>query len=135
VQNHFVVSQVSPYVVPFIPKNFASDRRTLLGAVSGLVFAEMRHRMSQVRLVQTVRARGTLAHAPPLAPPRFDRQLAVLKLLPRWAEGVLSTLEQVQRGDIVIVPDLSIADYKDIVAYPTDEFVQKWCAGPPDPPS
>jgi len=119
------VSQVSPYVVPFIPKNFASDRRTLLGAVSGLVFAEMRHRLSQVRPAHILHALGTLADALPLAP-RFDQQLAVLKLLPRWAEGVLSTLEQVQRGDIVIVPDLSIADYKDIVAYPTDDFVQKW---------
>jgi hypothetical protein len=49
-----------------------------------------------------------------------------LCVLPGWAEGVLSTLSQMQRGDVVIVPDLSLVDYKDVVAYPTPEFVQLW---------
>ena len=76
-------------------------------------------------------------------PPSRERQhgthgqLATLRVLPRWAEGVLSTLMQMHRGDIVIAPDLTVSDYKDVVAYPTADFVQLWCvqsAGWPWPP-
>jgi hypothetical protein len=49
-QNHFVVSQVSPYIVPFLPKGVRAHTEGVWSTLSGLALSELRHRLAQVRL-------------------------------------------------------------------------------------
>ncbi len=59
-----------------------------------------------------------------LAGVRGPRQLAQLRLLPSWTAGLLNTFLEIQKADITIIPSITLADYKDIIAHPTDEYIQ-----------
>ncbi|KAJ1910169.1 Lipase 5 [Tieghemiomyces parasiticus] len=96
--NHFVVSQVNPYVMPVLALSntaaatFTSRWRRLLRTLVRLTSQEVLYRLRQLR------------------------QLAVL---PRILFRVEAMLAQKYSGDVTIMPNISLADYASVLVNPT----------------
>ncbi|KAJ1915055.1 Lipase 5 [Tieghemiomyces parasiticus] len=103
--NHFVVSQVNPYVMPFLALSntaaatFTSRWRRLLRTLVRLTSQEVLYRLRQLR------------------------QLAVL---PRILFRVEAMLAQKYSGDVTIMPKISLADYASVLVNPTIASLRRY---------
>ncbi|KAK4984410.1 Lipase 5 [Elasticomyces elasticus] len=113
--NHFVVSQVNPHVVPFLAKeenSIAADAQRSESALApepgwlytfaGLAKGEALHRM---------------------------HVLAELGVFPNTMTKVRSVLGQKYSGDITIFPEISYAQFPDVLRNPSIEFMEKAMLG------
>ncbi|KAH0610480.1 uncharacterized protein H6S33_012007 [Morchella sextelata] len=105
--NHFIVSQVNPHVVPFLPKEFvispdhapAPPESSAAGwgeTVVKLAVGEVLHRMNMLA------------------------EMGIFKTSLTKARSVLS---QKYSGDITILPEVSYADFPKMLKNPTTEFM------------
>ncbi|RPB13738.1 patatin-domain-containing protein [Morchella conica CCBAS932] len=105
--NHFIVSQVNPHVVPFLPKEFilspdhapAPPESSTTGwgeTVVKLAVGEVLHRMNMLA------------------------EIGIFKTSLTKARSVLS---QKYSGDITILPEVSYADFPKMLKNPTAEFM------------
>ncbi|KAL2836581.1 acyl transferase/acyl hydrolase/lysophospholipase [Aspergillus pseudoustus] len=106
--NHFIVSQVNPHIVPFLPKDdepkgFAvptSRFSRILQTVSQLAKDEMMHRMTV---------------------------LTELGAFPNSFTKTISIMNQKYSGDINIYPEILYAHFPRILKNPTTDFMLKAC--------
>lgn len=107
--NHFIVSQVNPHVVPFLPKDAGPSisRRheshsvpRWLNAVTHLARDEVLHRMTV---------------------------LSELGIFPTSLTKVVSIVNQRYSGDINIYPEILYANFPRILKNPTTDFMLKAC--------
>lgn len=106
--NHFVVSQVNPHVVPFLPKDehsFATNAQT--DGDSGWVYT------------LTNLAKDEAVHR--------MHVLAELGIFPNLVTKARSILSQKYSGDITILPEISYKDMSRILTNPTSEFMLQTC--------
>lgn len=97
--NHIITAQVSPMLVPFLSSAspIESTSQGMGDHLRTLLLSEVRHRTNQ------------LAH---------------LGLLPRFMMGTVNTLAEINKGDINIVPAMSLVDYKHIISSPSEDVIQ-----------
>ncbi|KAI8605857.1 hypothetical protein EDD21DRAFT_362537 [Dissophora ornata] len=104
--NHFIVSQANPYIVPFMSRGL-KDRKSggsdMFGYSAGMteriarvILAEIKHRMGQLNQV------GILPH--------FFVQL----------------VEEKVSGNVTIVPEVQLQDFKTLISNPTHESIKYW---------
>lgn len=106
--NHFIVSQVNPHVVPFLPKDDGpshgpmqtSSSPSWLHAVTHLAKDEILHRMTV---------------------------LSDLGIFPTSLTKAASIMNQKYYGDINIYPEISYANFPRILKNPTTEFMLQAC--------
>ncbi|KAL2814286.1 acyl transferase/acyl hydrolase/lysophospholipase [Aspergillus granulosus] len=106
--NHFIVSQVNPHIVPFLPKDDepksvalpASGLSRLLHTVSHLAKDEMLHRMTV---------------------------LTELGVFPNSFTKTISIMNQKYSGDINIYPEILYTHFPRILKNPTTEFMLNAC--------
>ncbi|KAF9924210.1 hypothetical protein BGZ67_009456 [Mortierella alpina] len=95
--NHFIVSQMNPYIVPFLHNSLArSPTNRVIGWLLYQARSELQHRLNQVSL---------------------------LGVMPGFIQKTQAMLSQRYYGDITIVPDLDVDDYMKIVSNPTIDFL------------
>ncbi|KAF9571910.1 hypothetical protein EC968_010563 [Mortierella alpina] len=95
--NHFIVSQMNPYIVPFLHNSLArSPTNRVIGWMLYQARSEVQHRLNQ---------------------------LSLLGIMPGVIQKTQAMLSQRYYGDITIVPDLGVDDYLKIVSNPTVEFL------------
>ncbi|KAF9166430.1 hypothetical protein DFQ26_007916 [Actinomortierella ambigua] len=100
--NHFIVSQSNPVLVPFMSRGLR-DRRagsvepTFFARLLKVAFVEVQHRMSQLYNA------GLVAH--------FFAQFF---------------LEEKVSGDVTIVPEVQLQDFKTLISNPTHASIQYW---------
>ncbi|KAG0243859.1 hypothetical protein BGW41_001048 [Actinomortierella wolfii] len=100
--NHFIVSQSNPVLVPFMSRGLR-DRRagsvepTLLARLLKVAFVEVQHRMSQLYNAGLV--------------PHFMAQFI---------------LDEKVSGDVTIVPEVQLQDFKKLISNPTHTSIQYW---------
>ncbi|KAF9949630.1 hypothetical protein BGZ72_008607 [Mortierella alpina] len=95
--NHFIVSQVNPYIVPFLHNSLArSPTNRVIGWMLYQARSEMQHRLNQFSL---------------------------LGVMPGLIQKTQAMLSQRYYGDITIVPDLGVDDYMKMISNPTIEFL------------
>ena len=109
--NHFIVSQVNPHVVPFLPKDEhvvpgklqqsrAPDRRQWLYDLTSLAKEEGLHRM---------------------------HFLAEMGVFPNLLTKLLSVVSQKYSGDINILPEIALSDLPYMLKNPTPDFMLRNC--------
>lgn len=107
--NHFIVSQVNPHVVPFLPKDTGpldqtDDGESLIGrwmnTMSHLAKDEVLHRMNV---------------------------LSELGVFPTSMTKLASVMNQKYHGDINIYPEMSSSHFPRILENPTTEFMLSAC--------
>ncbi|KAK3291902.1 acyl transferase/acyl hydrolase/lysophospholipase [Chaetomium fimeti] len=110
--NHFIVSQVNPHVVPFLPKDehvvpgqltqsrAAPDRRQWIYNVTSLAKEEGLHRM---------------------------HFLAEMGVFPNLLTKLLSVVSQKYSGDINILPEIALSDLPLMLKNPTSDFMLRNC--------
>ncbi|GFF24831.1 putative patatin family phospholipase [Aspergillus lentulus] len=106
--NHFIVSQVNPHVVPFLPKDDGpshgpmqtSSSPSWLHTVTHLAKDEILHRMTV---------------------------LSDLGIFPTSLTKAASIMNQKYYGDINIYPEISYANFPRILKNPTTEFMLQAC--------
>jgi predicted acylesterase/phospholipase RssA len=96
--NHFIVSQVNPHVLPFMSSSDATENEGLLGKLKTCLFSEVQHRILQ---------------------------LGILGLIPKRLSVLPIVLTQKYRGDITIVPDITLTDYMRLLSNPTPEWIKE----------
>ena len=96
--NHFIVSQVNPHVVPFVRSTRNPSEDSMWQRLKKSIESEVRHRISQA---------------------------ADLGLLPRTMDFFMGVLSQTYSGDITIVPDISLDDYRRLLSNPTPEWIRQ----------
>ncbi|KAF9974304.1 hypothetical protein BGZ73_002291 [Actinomortierella ambigua] len=100
--NHFIVSQSNPVLVPFMSRGLR-DRRagsvepSLVARLLKVGFVEVQHRMSQLYNAGLV--------------PHFMAQFL---------------LEEKVSGDVTIVPEVQLQDFKTLISNPTHASIQYW---------
>ena len=107
--NHFIVSQVNPHVVPFLPKEEDSIAQEAqlqpsnitsgppwLNGMANLAKGEAMHRM---------------------------QIMAEMGIFPNTLGKVVSVLNQKYSGDITIFPEISYVDFPRMLSNPTPEFM------------
>ncbi|KAI9291634.1 hypothetical protein K502DRAFT_326188 [Neoconidiobolus thromboides FSU 785] len=94
--NHFIVSQASPYIAPFITKGFQLQDDSFTSRIRNVIVSELLHRA---------------------------QQLDHFGLLPRLLRGVV---DQTFSGDVTIFPSVSLTDYNNLFSNPTPELVHYW---------
>ncbi|KAK9472561.1 acyl transferase/acyl hydrolase/lysophospholipase, partial [Dipodascopsis tothii] len=108
--NHFVVSQVNPHVIPFLPK--ASAAPVPAPPATGWPGPSLAVRAGRTLL--------TLVHSESM---HRLTQLAELNVLPGVALGLRSVLAQKYSGDITILPDVHASDLASILTNPSVDFM------------
>ena len=106
--NHFIVSQVNPHVVPFLAKE--EDKPSQDGQQSS-----------------SVPARSSWLHGASM----FAQSEAIYRLTVMADHGILpntltkaaSVLSQTYSGDITILPEISYADFPNMLSNPTTNFI------------
>ncbi|OJJ44583.1 hypothetical protein ASPZODRAFT_120870 [Penicilliopsis zonata CBS 506.65] len=107
--NHFIVSQVNPHVVPFLPKDDGPSRETKTRAsltsgwvetITHLAKDEMLHRMTV---------------------------MSDLGIFPTAFTKVVSIINQKYVGDITIYPEIPYANFPLMLKNPTTDFMLKAC--------
>ena len=108
--NHFIVSQVNPHVVPFLPKDdevLANDEArpriirpspSWLKGITSFAKSEAMHRMNTV---------------------------ADLGVFPNALTKAVSVLSQRYSGDITILPEISYLDFPRMLSNPTEQFMSE----------
>ncbi|KAI8149462.1 acyl transferase/acyl hydrolase/lysophospholipase [Fennellomyces sp. T-0311] len=95
--NHFIVCQVNPHVIPFLPKtNSPSPIRKAAGFCMHLAKSEIQHRCTQ---------------------------LTELGVVPSFFNKVQSIISQKYSGDITIIPDIGYGDFLKVLSNPTNDVV------------
>ncbi|KAG0333157.1 hypothetical protein BG004_000956, partial [Podila humilis] len=104
--NHFIVSQANPYIVPFMSrglkdrKSGGSDRSGfsvgIMERIARVILAEIKHRLGQLNQI------GILPHF------------------------VVQLVEEKVSGNVTIVPEVQLEDFKTIISNPTHESIQYW---------
>ncbi|KAG0091135.1 hypothetical protein BGZ93_008974 [Podila epicladia] len=104
--NHFIVSQANPYIVPFMSrglkdrKSGGSDRSgysaSMAERVARVVLAEIKHRLGQLNQV------GILPHV------------------------IVQLVEEKVSGNVTIVPEVQLQDFKTLISNPTHQSIQYW---------
>ncbi|KAI8381286.1 uncharacterized protein BYT42DRAFT_565984 [Radiomyces spectabilis] len=94
--NHFIVSQASPYIIPFISKADNLQHASLWNKLVYVAASELKHRLYQ---------------------------LNQLHLLPRVFRGLI---EQKMSGNVNIVPHLALSDYNILFSNPTHASLAYW---------
>ncbi|KAI9021510.1 acyl transferase/acyl hydrolase/lysophospholipase [Phycomyces nitens] len=94
--NHFIVSQASPYAIPFIAKAQNLRQETPLNKIAYLVASEFKHRLYQ---------------------------LDQMHILPRFLRGVI---EEKMSGNVNIVPHLHLSDFNMLFSNPTHSSLAYW---------
>lgn len=114
--NHFIVSQVNPHVVPFLEKDEA------------FVAAQANHQKSLSPTNSTwLRTVAELAKGEAL---HRMHVLAELGIMPTTMSKVRSVLSQRYSGDITILPEVSYAQFPNVLKNPnTDFMVQAMLSG------
>ncbi|KAI9095925.1 acyl transferase/acyl hydrolase/lysophospholipase [Phlyctochytrium arcticum] len=96
--NHFILSQASPHIAPFLPKWSEGQPETILSKVSTLLSSEIRHRIMQICEIG-------------VAPK------SLLSLLQQRSHG---------QGYITIAPTLSSTDFYQLFSNPTYDSLNYW---------
>jgi len=96
--NHFIVSQVNPHVVPFLSSTNKIEPTGFWHTIKQLATSEISHRISQA---------------------------ANLGIIPRQLDFFLGVMSQNYKGNITIVPELTINDYANLLANPTPEWIRE----------
>eukprot|EP00698_Gefionella_okellyi_P021491 TRINITY_DN6985_c0_g1_i1.p1 TRINITY_DN6985_c0_g1~~TRINITY_DN6985_c0_g1_i1.p1 ORF type:complete len:533 (-),score=80.00 TRINITY_DN6985_c0_g1_i1:16-1614(-) len=99
--NHFIVSQVNPHVVPFIDPD-QSPNHGILPRLKFLIKSELKHRLIQMTETGLV--------------PPFLR--GIFGVLP-------AVVSQRYQGDVTIVPNVTLEDYRHVISNPTTERIQR----------
>ncbi|KAF9428557.1 hypothetical protein BGZ94_001948 [Podila epigama] len=104
--NHFIVSQANPYIVPFMSrglkdrKSGKSDRSgysaSMTERIARVILAEIKHRLGQLNQV------GILPHI------------------------FVQLVEEKVSGNVTIVPEVQLQDFKTLISNPTHESIQYW---------
>ncbi|KXN72694.1 hypothetical protein CONCODRAFT_4428, partial [Conidiobolus coronatus NRRL 28638] len=94
--NHFIVSQASPYIIPFMTKGIQLNDDSLLSRMRSVFYSELKHRVSQ---------------------------LIYLKLLP---SSLRFFVDEKFQGDITIFPSVNFKDFKSLFSDPTQGTVEYW---------
>ncbi|KAG0029368.1 hypothetical protein BGZ82_007987 [Podila clonocystis] len=104
--NHFIVSQANPYIVPFMSrglkdrKSGGSDRSgysaSMTERVARVILAEIKHRLGQLNQV------GILPHV------------------------IVQLVEEKVSGNVTIVPEVQLQDFKTLISNPTHQSIQYW---------
>ncbi|KAJ9058178.1 triacylglycerol lipase [Entomophthora muscae] len=94
--NHFIVSQASPYVVPFMSKELQLQDDRLMSRVRNVFYSEIGHRL---------------------------HQLEQFRLLPRILRGVV---DQKFAGHITLFPAVTLQDFNSLFSRPTPAIVDYW---------
>ncbi|KAI8079954.1 acyl transferase/acyl hydrolase/lysophospholipase [Halteromyces radiatus] len=95
--NHFIVCQVNPHVIPFLPKsNAISPIRQAASFWMHLANTEVQHRCTQ---------------------------LTELGIFPSIFSKMKAVMSQKYSGDITIVPDVNYTDFFKVLSNPSQEFV------------
>jgi hypothetical protein len=101
--NTFIVSQVNPFVIPFLN----DDGGGILGTQSALL-----------RKVKNILG-SELIH--------WVNQLSSLGLFPEKLTRVIGVMNQNYKGDVTISPQLRFNDYLNILRNPTPNFIKETC--------
>ena len=107
--NHFIVSQVNPHVVPFLPKDegamHASGRLSPLSQpwVSSLV------RLTRDEIVHRINTAVDMG------------------LFPTALTKLASIVDQKYSGDITIYPEIPLRDFPRVLTNPTSDFIAESC--------
>lgn len=107
--NHFIVSQVNPHVVPFLDKDEA-----LISAEAKQQWSLLSSNASWLRSV-AVMAKGEALHR--------MQVLAELGIMPTTMSKVRSVLSQRYSGDITILPEVSYAQFPNVLKNPNEDFM------------
>ncbi|KAF9029065.1 hypothetical protein BGZ52_003025 [Haplosporangium bisporale] len=104
--NHFIVSQANPYIVPFMSrglkdrKSGGSDRSgysaSMTERIARVILAEIKHRLGQLNQV------GILPHI------------------------IVQLVEEKVSGNVTIVPEVQLQDFKTLISNPTHKSIQYW---------
>lgn len=111
--NHFIVSQVNPHVVPFLPKD---DHRCPEDGLS-----PGKRRRDQLDWVYTM---GNMAREEALHRLQF---MAEMRLFPNFMTKCRSILSQKYSGDITILPEITMNDLPRLLSNPTTDFMLRSC--------
>jgi len=95
--NHFIVSQVNPHVAPFLYR-YESQKSGLFSTIFYLLKSELKHRVTQ---------------------------LSELGLIPTFLSNIQPILTQTYRGDITIVPQISVFQYRRLISNPNSQMIQE----------
>ncbi|KAK4100409.1 patatin-domain-containing protein [Parathielavia hyrcaniae] len=110
--NHFIVSQVNPHVVPFLPK----DEQAVPG--------HLQRDMDSQRENEWLQHLASIAKEESLHRMKF---LAELGVFPNLLTKLLSVMGQQYSGDINILPEITLSDIPLILKNPTPEFMLRNC--------
>ncbi|ORY94515.1 acyl transferase/acyl hydrolase/lysophospholipase [Syncephalastrum racemosum] len=94
--NHFIVSQAVAYAIPFISKANNLQHDSMWNKVAFLIASEFKHRLYQLDQV---------------------------RMLPRALRPVI---EEKITGNVTIIPDLSVSDFKILFSNPTHSALAYW---------
>ncbi|KAI7854431.1 acyl transferase/acyl hydrolase/lysophospholipase [Circinella umbellata] len=95
--NHFIVCQVNPHVIPFLPKTNSSSRaRQAASFCMHMAKSEIQHRCTQ---------------------------LTELGVVPSFFNKVQSIISQKYSGDITIIPEVGYGDFLKVLSNPTNDLV------------
>lgn len=107
--NHFIVSQVNPHVVPFLPKDDGPAVST----------KQESHTVPRWLRAMTSLARDEVLHRMTV--------LAELGVFPTSLTKVVSVVNQRYSGDITIYPEILYANFPRILKNPTSDFMLEAC--------
>jgi len=96
--NHFIVSQVNPHVAPFLLHTEVAGRSGFTSAFMYLFKSEIKHRVTQ---------------------------MSELGLIPSVFQSIPPIVTQQYHGDITIVPEINLKDYKNLFSNPTQTFIEE----------
>ena len=105
---------MNPHVVPFLSSTNKTDQKSVWNTVKQLATSEISHRISQVRLSETFFKYWHMAHI---------SQAANIGIIPRQLDFFLGLMSQNYKGNITIVPELTINDYTNLLANPTPDWI------------
>lgn len=115
--NHFIVSQVNPHVVPFLPKD---DHLSPTQSTPDC----RKPQQAQADNVDWLQTVTTLAKDEALHRLQF---LTELGILPNLCTKLRSVLSQKYSGDITILPEIAFHDLPRILKNPTPDFMLRNC--------
>jgi len=115
--NHFIVSQVNPHVVPFLPRDdHLSPKQTISDSRQ-----QQRQAPDKMDWLQTF---TTLAKDEAVHRLQFLTELGVF---PNLCTKLRSVLSQKYSGDITILPEIGLQDLPRILKNPTPDFMLRNC--------
>ncbi|KAK4124326.1 patatin-domain-containing protein [Parathielavia appendiculata] len=110
--NHFIVSQVNPHVVPFLPK----DEQAVPG--------QLQKKMDSQDEDECLHNLTSIAKEEGLHRMQF---LAELGVFPNLLTKLLSVMGQQYSGDVNILPEITLSDLPLMLKNPTPEFMLRNC--------